>query len=162
MNSDDTLYGRIKNGVLTLSGNNASLRVDGGYLVVSDGPWAVAPDRVGPAQPIADRMVTHRFRRADCPINRIVVTRPDGFITFAAIKWLYGVGASRVQLDWDGTVLLASAQAVRTSRLYVALRRWPPRAGSVSRSRGKFFARSSAGRPPLQGSWGAARPRRSL
>ena len=109
MNSDDTLYGRIKNGVLTLSGNNASIRVDGGYLVVSDGPWPVAPDHVGPAAPIEQRMATHRFRRADCPIDRIVVTRPDGFITFAAIKWLHGVGVALVQLDWDGTVLLASA-----------------------------------------------------
>jgi CRISPR-associated protein Cas1 len=56
-------------------------------------------------------MVTHRFRRAGCPVNRIVVTRPDGFITFAAIKWLHGVGASLVQLDWDGTVLLSTAPA---------------------------------------------------
>jgi CRISP-associated protein Cas1 len=108
MNSDDTLYGQVKNGVLTLSGNNASIRVDGGYLVVSDGPWPVAPDHVGPAAPIELRMATHRFRRADCPIDRIVVTRPDGFITFAAIKWLHGVGVSLVQLDWDGTVLLTS------------------------------------------------------
>jgi len=30
MDSEDTLYGRIKNGVLTLPGNNASIRVDGG------------------------------------------------------------------------------------------------------------------------------------
>jgi CRISPR-associated protein Cas1 len=109
MNSEDTLYGRIKNGVLTLSGNNASIRVDGGSLVVSDGPWPVAPAHVGAAAPIAERMVTHRFRRADCPINRIVVTRPDGFLTFAAIKWLHGVGVGLVQLDWDGIVLLASA-----------------------------------------------------
>ncbi len=111
MNSDDTLYGRIKNGVLTLSGNNASIRLDGGALVVSDGPSPVAPDHRGPAPPTAERMATHRFRRADCPINRIVVTRPDGFITFAAIKWLHGVGVGLVQLDWDGTVLLASAPA---------------------------------------------------
>jgi CRISPR-associated endonuclease Cas1 len=54
-------------------------------------------------------MATHRFHRANCPINRIVVTRPDGFITFAATKWLHGVGVGLVQLDWDGTVLLASA-----------------------------------------------------
>jgi CRISP-associated protein Cas1 len=111
MNSHDTLYGRIKNGVLTLSGNNASIRLDGGYLVVSDGPWPVAPDHAGPAAPIEQRMATHRFRRADCPIDRIVVTRPDGFITFAAIKWLHGVGVALVHLDWDGTVLLASARA---------------------------------------------------
>src|SRR5580693_9182266 len=103
MNSDDTLFGRIKNGVLTLSGNNASICVDGGYLVVSDGPWPVAPDHVGPAAPLEQRMATHRFRRAGCPINRIVATRPDGFITFAAIKWLHGVGVALVQLlGWYG------------------------------------------------------------
>jgi CRISPR-associated endonuclease Cas1 len=51
------------------------------------------------------------FRRAGCPISRILVTRPDGFITFAAIKWLHGVGVGLVQLDWDGTVLLATAPA---------------------------------------------------
>ena len=54
-------------------------------------------------------MATARFRRAGCPVNRIVITRPDGFITFAAIKWLHRVGAGLVQLDWDGTVLLATA-----------------------------------------------------
>src|SRR5438270_2038943 len=91
MNSDDTLYGRIKNGVLTISGNNPSIRVDGGRLLVSDGPVMVPANHVGRALPVADRMVTHRFRRADCPINRIVVTRPDGFITFGAIKWLHGI-----------------------------------------------------------------------
>src|SRR5229473_179162 len=111
MNSDDTLFGRIKNGVLTISGNNSSIRVDGGCLVVSDGPVPVAADHQGNAPPVKDRMVTCRFRRADCPVDRIVITRPDGFITFGAIKWLHGVGASLVQLDWDGTVLLATAPA---------------------------------------------------
>src|SRR5437764_11914636 len=111
MNSNDTLYGRIKNGVLTISGNNPSIRVDGGSLIISDGPVSVPADHDGPALPMEQRMTTHRFRRADCPISRFVVTRPDGFITFAAIKWLHGVGASLVQLDWDGTVLLATAPA---------------------------------------------------
>lgn len=109
MNAGDTLYGRIKNGVLTLSGNNASIRVDGGCLVVSDGPTAVAANHEGKATPLEERMTTLRLRRADCPVSRIVVTRPDGFITFGAIKWLHGVGASLVQLDWDGTVLLATS-----------------------------------------------------
>jgi len=35
----------------------------------------------------------------------------SAFITFGAVKWLHGVGASLVQLDWDGTVLLATAPA---------------------------------------------------
>jgi CRISPR-associated endonuclease Cas1 len=111
MNAEDTLYGRVKNGVLTISGNNPSIWVDGGCLIVSDGPMLVPTSHKGAALPIEQRMITHRFRRADCPIKRIVVTRPDGFITFAAIKWLHGIGAGLVQLDWDGTVLLATAPA---------------------------------------------------
>jgi hypothetical protein len=83
MNSSDTLFGRIKNRVLTLSGNNASVKVDGGCLVIADGPVVVAPDHNGRALPAIDRMVTCRFRRADCPVDRIVITRPDGFITSA-------------------------------------------------------------------------------
>jgi len=94
MISDDILYGRIKNGVLTISGNNPSIRVDGGCLVVADGPVPVLANHRGAALPVKERMVTFRFRRADCPVNRVVVTRPDGFITFGAIKWLHGVGAS--------------------------------------------------------------------
>src|SRR5690242_345185 len=109
MNADDTLYGRIKNGVLTISGNNSSIRVEGGCLVVSDGPTTVAPNHQGGAPPLQERMTVLRFRRADCPVSRIVVTRPEGFITFGAIKWLHGVGVSLVQLDWDGTVLMASS-----------------------------------------------------
>ena len=89
-------------------GGRRGIRIDGGALVVSDGPSPVAPDHRGAALTIAQRMVTHRFRRAGCPISRIVITRPDGFITFAAIKWLHGVGASLVQLDWDGTILLST------------------------------------------------------
>ncbi len=109
MNSGDTLFGRIKNRVLTISGNNSSIRVEGGCLIVSDGPIPVAADHRGAALPVKERMVTCRFHRADCPISRIVITGPDGFITFSAIKWLHGIGASIVQLDWDGTVLLATA-----------------------------------------------------
>jgi CRISPR-associated protein Cas1 len=97
MNADDTLYGRIKNGVLTLSGNNSHITVDGGCLRISDGAY--------------ERSAELRLRRANCPLSRIVVTRPDGIISFAAIKWLHGIGAGLVQLDWDGTVLLATAPA---------------------------------------------------
>jgi hypothetical protein len=111
MNSDDTHYGRIRNRVLTVSGNNPSIRVDGGYLVVSDGPIPVPSTYCGAAPPAKDRMTTLRLPRSACPVDRIVVTRPDGFITFGAIRWLHGVGCALVQLDWDGTVLLATAPA---------------------------------------------------
>jgi hypothetical protein len=111
MSPDDTLYGQIKNRVLTISGNNPSIRVDGGCLVVSDGPMPVPADHRGKALPAKERMVTNRFRRADCPVDRIVVTRPDGFVTFAALKWLHGVGCGIAQLDFDGTIIFASSPA---------------------------------------------------
>jgi hypothetical protein len=111
VNSEDTLYGRISNRVLTISGNSPSIRVDGGYLVVSDGPIPVPATHCGPAPSAKERMVTLRLPRAGCPVNRIIVTRPDGFITFSAIRWLHGVGCALIQLDWDGTVLLATAPA---------------------------------------------------
>jgi hypothetical protein len=51
MNPDnDQLYGRIRNGVLALSGNNPSIRVANGQLVIRDGPTAwVGPERHRPA-----------------------------------------------------------------------------------------------------------------
>src|SRR5271155_257514 len=98
MQHDDTLYGRVKNGILTVSGNVAKITVDGGMLRVADG-YEID------GKPTAEL----RFRRADCPVSRIVVTRPDGFITFDAIRWLHGVGADLVQLDWDGMPLMTTA-----------------------------------------------------
>lgn len=47
MNSDDTLYGVVRHGTLALSGNNPSIRVDGGTIIVADGPQSYRP-------PIAD------------------------------------------------------------------------------------------------------------
>jgi hypothetical protein len=111
MSPDDTLYGQIKNRVLTISGNSPSIRVDGGCLIVSDGPMPVPANHCGPAPPANERMAVLRVPRAGCPVDRIVVTRPDGFITFGATRWLHGVGCALVQLDWDGTVLLATAPA---------------------------------------------------
>ena len=109
LNSDDVLYGTIKNGVLTLSGDAPSIKVENGMLVVRDGPHLVPDDwpRDRPVPPPEERMQTLRLPRAGCPIQHIVVSRPDGFITFAAIEWLHDVGVSLVQLDWHGDVLLA-------------------------------------------------------
>jgi hypothetical protein len=93
MSPDDTLFGQIKNRVLTISGDSPSIRVDGGCLVVSDGPMPVPANHRGPTPAVKGRTVTHRFRRADCPIDRIVFTRPEGFISFAALKWLLAAGS---------------------------------------------------------------------
>ena len=105
MNTDDALYGMVRNGVLTLSGNVPSIKVENGMLVVRDGPheW----NGPGAAPPVETRMETLRLPRAGCPVKHMVVTRPDGFITFAAIEWLHEVGVSLVQLDWHGNVLVA-------------------------------------------------------
>jgi len=106
MHPDDISYGEVRNGVLTLSGNGFHISVDGGALRVKDGAY-------GEYREV-------RFRRADCGINRVVITRPDGTISFAAIKWLHGIGAGLIQLDWDGSVLLAN---VPLGADYPALRR---------------------------------------
>jgi CRISPR-associated endonuclease Cas1 len=95
MHSDDTLYGRIKNGVVTLSGNASRITVDGGCLRISDG--------------FEGQSAELSFRRADCPVSRVIVTRPKGFVSFAALKWMHDVGVSLIQLDWNADVILATA-----------------------------------------------------
>ena len=111
MDSGDDLYGRIRNGVLTISGSNPSIKVENGLLVVRDGPRPIPDDLRGPAPPLEERMTTLRLPRAGCPVKSIVVIRPDGFITFAAIEWLHEVGVSLAHIDWRGEVLLANAAA---------------------------------------------------
>jgi len=103
MHPDNTLLGQIKNRVLTLSGNIASIRVDGGYLVISDGPTPKVGNSGG-------TMYTLRLPRAAFPIDRIVATKNSGNITLAALKWLHDLGVGFTQLDWDGTVVFASAR----------------------------------------------------
>jgi CRISPR-associated endonuclease Cas1 len=105
MNSDDLLFGRVVRGALTLSGDAPSIKVENGILVVRDGPYVAPADFTGPVPPVEERMETLRLPRAGCPAQHIVVTRPDGFITFAATEWLAEVGVSLVQIDWHGNVL---------------------------------------------------------
>jgi CRISPR-associated endonuclease Cas1 len=109
MNSADDLYGRVVNGTLVISGNGPSLKVENGVLVVRDGPRLPPPGHQGPVPPLAERMVTLRVPRAGCPIKRIIVTRPEGFATFAALEWLSHAGISLTMLNWHGEVLLATA-----------------------------------------------------
>lgn len=106
---DDDLYGRVINGTLVISGNSPSIKVENGVLVVRDGPRLPPPGHQGPALPLDERMVTLRIPRAGCPIKRIIVTRPEGHITFSATAWLAEVGVLLAQLDWHGNVLLATA-----------------------------------------------------
>jgi CRISPR-associated endonuclease Cas1 len=107
---DDVLFGRAKNGVVVLSGGNPSVRVDGGWLVIRDGPhvWTGS----GPATPVDQRMEELRFTRAEASagvLRHIVVTgNAGGFITFAALEWLRDTGVAISQLTYDGQVVYAS------------------------------------------------------
>src|SRR5437868_9547576 len=92
----DSLYGVIKNGVLTLSGYSISIREDNGTLLVKDGLKGRSE-------------VERRFPRAFCPISRLLVVRSEGYLTLRAVRWLRDVGASLIVLDYDGTPLLMTA-----------------------------------------------------
>jgi CRISPR-associated endonuclease Cas1 len=90
----DTLYGEVKNGVLVLSGYIANVTVEHEMLLVRDG--------------IKGGIIERRFGRAHCPISRLISTQADGYISFDAIRWLHGTGASLAHLNYDGTPLVVS------------------------------------------------------
>lgn len=92
----------IHRGILTLSGI-VRVQVDGGLLVVQDG--------------IADTRRQTRFGKATCGLERLVVLGADGLISFAALKWLYDIGAGFVMLDWNNRVLVASIAPGRKNAL---------------------------------------------
>ena len=46
-----------------------------------------------------------RFRPRDIPYDSIVIQRPQGFITFAALNWLVLHGVSVTILNWRGNIL---------------------------------------------------------
>src|ERR1700737_2349619 len=103
MQPGDSLYGVVKNGVLTLSsGPGASLRVAQNHLIARDGGTEL------------------KFRRAACPVSRAIVVRSEGFVTIPAMRFLYEVGAALVVLNYDGTPIVTSAPRVNTP---AALRR---------------------------------------
>jgi CRISPR-associated protein Cas1 len=94
MQFHDTLYGDVKNGVLVLSGYIANVTVEHEMLIVRDG--------------IKGGVIERRFGRANCPISRLISTQADGYISFDAIRWLHGTGASLAHLNYDGTPLVVS------------------------------------------------------
>jgi CRISPR/Cas system-associated endonuclease Cas1 len=78
--SDQTPF-KPSNGVLVLSGSPIAIRVDNGALKITcEGSELSYP-------------------RARCPLRAIVVTRPAGYLSFAACEWLRDVGVSLTQLD---------------------------------------------------------------
>ncbi len=96
MHADDTNYTVIKNGVVVVSGTGPAIRVDGNKLVIRDGPKETPPLALTRAE--ASRRLRH-----------IIVTgQAGGFITFDAHRWLRDTGVAFSQVDWDGSVIIAS------------------------------------------------------
>src|SRR5205085_534145 len=92
----DTLYGVVKNGVLTLSGYSISVREDNGCLLIRDGLKGRTELEL-------------RFPRASCPVSRLVVVRSEGYLTLRcralAARCRCFAGRSRLRrhadLDYD-------------------------------------------------------------
>ena len=97
----DTTYGQIKNGVLVLSGYSIGVREVDGCLIIKDGlKWRSE--------------IEHKFARATCPISRLIVVRPDGYITFAAVRWLHETGVALVHLNGSGEPTMISVSQRNT------------------------------------------------
>lgn len=108
MAPDDTLFGVVRNGVLTLFGFVTSISVYAGQLKIRDD--------------LKGAEVELTLSRAHCPVSRIISLRGEGMFSLAAVRWLSGAGISLVHLDYDGTPLLATFPTPR-SPVPAALRR---------------------------------------
>jgi CRISPR/Cas system-associated endonuclease Cas1 len=96
MHADDTNYTVVKNGVVVVSFTGPAIRVDGNRLVIRDGPQETPPLCLTRAE--ASRKLRHI----------IVCGHAGGFVTFDALRWLRDTGVAFSQLDWNGTVVIAS------------------------------------------------------
>src|SRR5256885_7359223 len=94
--ANDTNYTVIKNGIVVVSGTGPAIRVDGNRLVIRDGPHETKPL-------ILTRAETSRKLR-----HIIVCGREGGFVTFPALTLLRDTGTAFSQIDWNGTVVIAS------------------------------------------------------
>lgn len=96
MHADNTIYTRIKNGVVVVSGTGPAIRIDGNRLVIRDGPQETAPLTLTRAE--ARRRLRHI----------IVCGDAGGYISFDALRWLRDTGVAFSQLDWNGSVIATS------------------------------------------------------
>ena len=128
MHADDTIYTRIKNGVVVVSGTGPAIRIDGGRLVIRDGPLETPPLRLTRAE-------AHRRLR-----HVIVCGDAGGYVSFAALRWLRDTGVAFSQLDWNGTVIAASPTipdqpALRRAQALVSSGAVPGAVAAVTRQR---------------------------
>ncbi len=96
MHADNTIYTRIKNGIVVVSGTGPAIHIDGKRLVIRDGPLETPPLRLTRAE-------AHRRLR-----HIIVVGDYGGYVSFDALRWLRDAGVGFSQLDWNGTVIATS------------------------------------------------------
>ena len=96
MHADNWRYAAIKNGVCIVAGPGPAIRIDGGRLVIRDGPLETPPLRLTRAE-------AHRRLR-----HVIVCGDAGGYVSFDALRWLRDTGVAFSQLDWNGTVIAAS------------------------------------------------------
>jgi CRISPR-associated endonuclease Cas1 len=96
MHADDINYTVLKNGVVVVSGTGPAIRVDSNRLIIRDGPQETPPLCFTRAE--ASRKLRHV----------IVCGQAGGFVTFDALRWLRDTVVAFSQLDWNGTVVIAS------------------------------------------------------
>jgi CRISPR/Cas system-associated endonuclease Cas1 len=96
LHADDTNYTVVKNGVVVVSGTGPAIRVTDNKLVIRDGPKETRPLVLTRAE--ASRRLRH-----------IIMTgEAGGFITFDALRWLRDTDVAFSQVDWNGSVVIAS------------------------------------------------------
>jgi CRISPR-associated endonuclease Cas1 len=96
MHASDTNYTIIKNGIVVVSGTGPAIRVADNKLVIRDGPKETRPLALTRAE--ASRRLRHI----------IMCGQAGGFVTFDAFRWLRDTNVAFSQLDWDGSVVIAS------------------------------------------------------
>jgi len=92
---NNVLGNSVKNRVLVLTGYNASISVKSGQLIIRE-RWA-------------DQVTERQWPKHACPIRRLIMPQPEGYVTIAAVRWLHEIGAAIVCLSPTGEPLLTSS-----------------------------------------------------
>ena len=97
---------RGQKGLVSLTGFGCRIWVEQGALRIQDGS--------------GDERGDVSFHRATCGIRQLVIHGHSGTISLDAIRWLHDIGAALIQIDHDGSVVLAN---IARGADYPALRR---------------------------------------